>query len=135
MTVPLVIDTCAMRDSGFRNWLYAYRGRKILPVIAYVETSIYFISRGKTQAQVKQLMKRLGLDIEPLEGQSAHTMVESIMTAGIAPGSGPFYKMWRDHAIAGHAHTAPLTMVTYNVKDFDFLGDRVLTPQDAMNTL
>lgn len=121
-----------MRDKGFRAWLYHYRGRKILPIIAFVEFAIFFRSRGKDTHEVRQLMKKMNVEIEPMQGQSADSMVETIIAAGIRPNTAPFYKMWRDHAIAGHAHTAPLIVVTNNVKDFAFLANRVISPNDAM---
>lgn len=112
--------------------MYRYRGRKILPIIAFVEAAIYFTTKGKDIYQVRQILKRLDIEIQPLEGNPADAMVGSLLGIGLAPGTNEFYKMWRDHSIAGHAHTAPLLVVTYNIKDFMFLGDRVLTPTEAM---
>ncbi len=41
MPIPIVIDTSAVSDANFRDWLYNYRGRKILPMVAFVEFSVY----------------------------------------------------------------------------------------------
>lgn len=124
-----------MRDKGFRAWLYDYRGRKILPAVAYVELAVYFRSRHKTIGEVHGILNNLDVEIEPFQGQAAEAMVEILLAHGIMPGTGDYYKMWRDHSIAGHAHTAPLTVVTYNVADFAFLHPRVITPVDAMRYL
>lgn len=129
MPDPIVIDTNAMQDRGFRPWLYNYRGRKIFPLICFVELSVFLRSRGRSIGAIKGLLKTLGVEIEPFHMKYAYIAIET----GVA--FHDFKKNWRDHMIGAHAHTAPLRLITYNQKDFQFLGDRVMSPQDAMQKL
>jgi predicted nucleic acid-binding protein len=129
MPDPIVLDTSAISDQGFRGWLFSYRGRKILPMVAFVEFSVFLRSRNRTHAQIMQVLRKLGIEIEPFGQKQANTAVDtSVQTRD-------FKKNWRDHMIAGHAHTPPLRLITYNVDDFRFLGNRVLTPESAMKEL
>ncbi len=75
------------------------------------------------------LLRRFGVEIEPLGQSQAQAAVETAVAAK------DFKKSWRDHMIGGHAHTAPLKLVTHNVVDFAFLGNRVITPHQAMTDL
>ncbi len=129
MPVPIVIDTSAVSDANFREWLYNYRGRKILPMVAFVEFSVYLRSRGKSQGQIVGLLARFGIEIEPFGQAYAYRSIDTAVAAR------DFKKNWRDHMIAAHAHTAPLKLITYNVDDFSFLGNRVMSPTQAMAEL
>jgi len=129
MPPPLVIDTSAITDQNFRYWLYNYRGEKILPMVAFVELSVFLQSRHKSKGQIMELLRRSGISIQPFGQAHANRAVETAIAAG------DFKKNWRDHMIGGHAHTAPMKLITYNVVDFKFLGPRVMTPQQAMQEL
>lgn len=129
MPPPIVIDTNAFRDRDFRYWLLTYRGEKILPMVAFVEFAFFLQSRGKSYEQVMSLVGRFRVHIQPFGQVHAKRAIETSIAAG------DFSKNWRDHMIAGHAHTAPMILITYNVDDFAFLGHRVMTPQQAMREL
>lgn len=129
MPIPIVIDTSAVSDGNFRVWLYNYRGRKILPMVAFVEFSVFLRSRGRSFDHILALLRRFGIEIEPMGQSQGLRAIETAVAAR------DFKKTWRDHMIAGHAHTAPFKLVTYNVDDFSFLGNRVITPKQAMAEL
>ena len=124
---PIVIDTCALRDRDFMRWLRDYRGRKILPVVAYTELLVHFVgTKGKTKEQVRNWLRSAGVEIEacfPIHAERA---------AETGVNQDDFSENARDHLIAAHAHTPPLLLTTYNKKDFRFLGRRVKTPQELM---
>lgn len=129
MPTLLVLDTCAMRDTGFWKWLKRYNGRKVLPVVAYTELSVYFVGkRGKTQDEVDSLLHSLGIEIDWFRHDKARTAVR------ISVNMGDFHENWRDYMIASHAFTAPWTVVTNNVDDFAFLMPRVKTPYEIQNS-
>ncbi len=126
MNLPLVIDTSALRDRGFRYWLGRYHGRKILPAVAYTEICVYFIGmKNKTQEQVDGMLYSMGLKIEWFRTNEARKAAE----LGISLSD--FSNNARDYMIAAHAYTAPWVVVTYD-SDFDFLGTRAKTPQEIM---
>lgn len=129
MPDPIVIDTNALEDRDFRYWLVSYRGRKILPMVCFVEFAVFLRSRGRSLGKIKGLIRSFGAEIEPFSQKHAQVAVETAILAG------DFRKNWRDYMIAAHAHTAPLKLITYNTKDFQFLGRRVLTPQQARKNL
>jgi len=129
LPAPIVIDTSAIQDRDFRDWLYHYRGRKVLPMVGFVEFSVFLRSHGRSHEDIMKLFKRFGIEIEPFGQKQANVSVETAVAAR------DFKKNWRDHMIAGHAHTAPLRLITYNESDFLFLGSRVMNPQAAMREL
>ena len=57
---------------------------------------------------------------------------EAIRTIEIALETGDFKRNARDYMIAAHASIPPWVVVTNNIKDFSFLGDRAKTPQQIM---
>lgn len=123
---PLVLDTNSFRNTDFLFWLRSYNGQKILPVIADVELGVFFESQGEPLDKVQSLLNRTGVTIEwfrPEDGRVA------IQTAGMTK---DFSENARDHLIGAHAASPPRHLVTENIDDFTFLGDRVLTPRDAM---
>lgn len=130
MSTPLVLDTCALTDRSFWPWLKKYHGRKVLPSIAYTEISVYFVgSRNKTQEQVDSMLNGLGITVEWYRHVDARRAVE------ISLSNGDFSRNWRDYMIASHAYIAPWIVVTKNVKDFEWLGNRVKTPGEAQRAL
>ncbi len=122
---PIILDTCALRDRDFVRWLRDYRGRKVLPTVAYAELLVFFIgTKGRTKEEVRRWLTATGIEIEPMTPFHAEKGAEN----GIA--GGDFHDHAMDYLIGAHAHTPPLVMVTNNKKDFGFLGSRVWTPEE-----
>ncbi|MBI2078985.1 MAG: hypothetical protein HYT80_11555 [Euryarchaeota archaeon] len=119
--------------SDFRYWLQKYRGVKKLPVVAFVEFAA-LLQPKRSMAQIMGFIRAAGLYIEDLGLDLGHRAVASI---GFAQEGEVFdwVKDWRDHVIASHAHTAPVILVTDNVEDFGFLGNRVYSVQDCYDRL
>ncbi|MHB1709630.1 MAG: PIN domain-containing protein [Thermoplasmataceae archaeon] len=127
-TPPIVIDTCSFRDRNFIKTLGNYHGKKIISAITYSEMQIYLISKKKKEpSYFDRLLRGAGIEVEDYSKENG------LQTALYGVDMGDFSRLFRDYSIASHAHIAPWIVVTYNVKDFSFLNDRVLTPQDFIN--
>ena len=127
----IVIDSCViMNDGDMLRWLGRYRGDKIFPLMAYIEYSIAKRRRGKSQADIDHSIKKIAkMEISHFTEREAKNVIE-IVTRYIDPADDRnFRDDWRDCVIASYAYVAPTKIVTYNVSDFNFLGDRVITPQ------
>ncbi len=122
---PLIIDTCVFRDSSFIQKLKNYHGRKCISPITYVEMQIFLIGKKKKeQFYFDDLLKRAKIEIMTLRKE------EAVAATVIGIGNGEFNKNSRDYMIASHAYTAPWIVITYNKRDFIYLGERVLNPDE-----
>jgi len=127
MPDPLVLDSSVFKFTDFIQWLRRHHGRKILPVVAYTEISVWYVSiKGKDQSYVDDIISRARIELEWYTPHIAWRAVE------FASASGDFSDHARDYMIAAHAYTAPRMIVTENKKDFAFLGDRVCSPDELM---
>ena len=61
--------------------------------------------------------------------------IEAQKAADIGVNTGDFSENARDYMIGAHAYIAPWILITYNKRDFSFLGDRVKEPYEFMNSL
>ena len=130
MSDPIVLDASAFRDRSFHRWLLDYHGVKKIPAIAYCEILVYQVHiRGSSVERVNELLRRLAIEIEWFLPKHA------AIAAQTGWDGKQFTMHARDHMIGAHAATPPHRMITYNKEDFVFLGNRVLTPQEAMDQL
>ena len=122
---PIVIDSNVFRDLSFINWLRSYHSRKVIPAIAYTEVLVYVTSvRGKTAGSFDALLRTAGIEIEWYRKEQARS------AARFGADGGDFSQNARDYMIAAHASLAPWVVITNNIQDFSFLGDRVKTPYE-----
>jgi len=127
-TPPIVIDTCSFRDGSFVRSLENYHGKKIISAITYSEMQIYLIStKNKESTYFDSLLHGAGIEV------GNYSKANGLITAFYGVDMGEFSRLFRDYAIASHAAIAPWIVVTNNVKDFAFLNDRVMTPQNFIN--
>lgn len=123
---PLVIDTNALHDKDFVKFLPTYHGRKILPVIAYIEASIHLRAK-KTTEQILELLKVLGVKVEQMTTDQAHGAIEAAIEGR------DFADNAHDYLIGSFATSPQHIVVTHNKKDFTFLPDKqVLSPLEVM---
>jgi hypothetical protein len=94
-----------------------------LPIVAYIEAAHYFGRRGR-RATFRRALEAAGVEIEWLRQVQAEAAIDC------AEGKDDFSDHAGDYAIAGHVH-AGRTLVTSNVKDFEFLP-HVVRPQEIM---
>ena len=130
LKAPIVLDTNTFDRKDFLNWLKFYREEKNLPAVAYAELYVYFVGEKKqTQEGLDYLLRRLDIKFHHL-GKT-----HCVFGGEIGLERGDFEKHCRDYLIAGHAYNPPYIVITENIKDFDFLGDRVMTVDEAMSKL
>lgn len=126
MPPPLVLDANSFSASGFRHWLGSYRGVKLLPAVAYAELGVHL---GRVDPDALDAgLARAGVEVEWLTADIARIAVE----LGLA--GGEWERNARDYLIGAHAASPPRLLVTTNVKDFGFLGDRVRSPIAVMSS-
>ncbi|MHB8584865.1 MAG: type II toxin-antitoxin system VapC family toxin [Thermoplasmatota archaeon] len=123
----LVLDTNAFAEAPFRHWLKDFRGGKVLPVVAYVETGVHWLNVGRSLEELDALLAGLRVEVEwihrgqgKIAAQTGHQMKD-------------FSKNARDHLSGSHAMASNRYLITRNQGDFTFLGSRVLTPEAAMS--
>jgi len=128
MNEPLILDTCVFSDRSFLYKLKKYHGRKIIPAVAFCELYYHSLCKGKEDAIMK-LFSKLDIEIEEFDARRARN------AALYSKGYGKFDKNFRDYMIGSHAYPPPRKMITDNKKDFEFLEDRVLSPNELDNIL
>ncbi len=123
---PLVLDTNVFSRKDFLSWLDSYHGKKRLPVVAFAEICVKRLDSQDGMSRLKALLNRLNINIERMGSRIAeHGAVWGYRGED-------FSDKARDYLIGAHAHTAPLVFVTENKKDFWFLDDRAVTPDECM---
>lgn len=120
---PIVIDTCVFRDPGFIEWLKTYHNKKVISSVTYMEMQTFWIGKkNKDFRFFDRLLRLAGIEIQCYNKEQALATAEHRIRSNFN------VKDMRDAMIASHASIAPWIVVTFNVKDFSFLGDRVLDP-------
>lgn len=129
MADPLVIDTCALRHKDFLSWLVHYRGRKILPAVAYCEFCFHMVVlRRKTINDANYILRCSGIEVEDFTKNLGSNVAFNCRGMD----EPDFRRDWRDYMIGAHASIAPLKLITDNIDHFTFLGDRVFEPHAFM---
>lgn len=122
---PLVLDTNALADRSFREALATYTGLKRVPAVAYTELAVLALARKGAIEPLDRILREVGIEVERFQWDEARTAAWTGVEAG------DFSENARDHLIGAHAASPPRILVSRNVDDFGFLGDRVLTPREA----
>ncbi len=123
---PLVLDTNVLNDLSFQRALGSYHGPKLLPAVAYAELAVHVLHRDDTLENLDNILRRAGVDVAWFRHGHARTAARTGALVG------DFSENARDHLIAAHAVGPDRVLVTHNITDFTFLGDRALTPARAM---
>jgi len=128
MNDPIILDTCVFSDKSFLYKLEKYHGDKIIPAVAFCELYYHYLCTGKEDFILK-LFSKLDIVIEEFDAVRAKN------AALYSEGYGKFEENFRDYMIGSHAYPPPRKMITDNKKDFEFLKDRVLSPDELENIL
>lgn len=124
---PIVIDTCSFRDSNFVRKLATFHGRKVISTIAYSEMQVYLMYRKKKDSSYfDKILNNANIEIQDFSRENG------LQTAIFGKDMGNFSKLFRDYAIASHAYLPPWIVVTNNKRDFEFMGERVMSPNEFM---
>lgn len=129
MSDPLILDTNVFSRKDFLRWLDTYHGEKKLPVVAYAEICVDRINNGEDVQNLRKLLNKLNITIERLDSKIAE------VGALWGQRGEDFSDNARDYLIGAHAHTPPLKLITDNTRDFWFLKERVLTPDECIRRL
>ncbi len=125
MNEPLVLDTNALNNKDLMYWLRSYRGQIILPIIAYCEFCFYqSVLRGKSIYEIDRLLNSANIGIRNMTKKDATCVIDICQDID----EPEFKKNWRDYMIGAFAHLPPHRLITENVDDFEFLGNRVIDP-------
>ena len=126
---PVVIDSCVFSQStDFIYWLKGYHATKIISSITYAELQVYFIGKKKKDPTFfDSILKRSRIDVQWFRKG------EALNTAYFGSASASFAENFRDFMIGSHASIAPWIVVTNNIRDFFFLGERVMLPNEFKN--
>lgn len=81
--------------------------------------------KHKDDSYFDHILHEAGVEIQN------YSKTHGLITANFGGNMGEFSKMFRDYAIASHAFLRPWIVVTNNMKDFEYLADRVLSPIDC----
>jgi tRNA(fMet)-specific endonuclease VapC len=123
--VKIILDTNVFSHGKFCKWLLENREEKYLPSVAYLEFSYHHLKKGNTQSMVDAFLDEMNIIIVPFTSKEAKIAAETPL------GSRDFAKNARDYAIGATAISIGGTMVTNNLKDFNWL-DQITTPDELM---
>jgi len=125
MNEPLVLDTNALNSKDLMYWLRSYRGKVILPIIAYCEFCYYqIVLKRKTINQIDALLRTSNIEIRNMSKSDVSCVIDICQDIK----EPEFKKNWRDYMIGAFAHLPPHRLNTENVDDFEFLGNHVIDP-------
>lgn len=119
----LVVDANAFSSKDLWHWLPTYRGRKILPVIAFVEVGVHRAAQGRLE-RFSAYLAESRIEVEWMRSAEGDRAIAAALEFG------DFGEHAHDYMIAGHVY-GERVLVTSNVKDFKFLAN-VVTPDEAM---
>ena len=78
MNVKLVLDTCAMRDRDFIQWLTQRKsGEVCLPSVAYMELYRQTIAGKRSAVGLSELLKKCNIKILPFENARPRSLQNS----------------------------------------------------------
>lgn len=123
--MKLVLDTNVFNNKKFCNWLLNNDEEKYLPATAYMEYLYHNLKRGNTESMVNAFLKQMNLTVIPF-GKD-----EASKAAKIAIGNWDFSENARDYEIGATAIKLNARLVTYNLKDFNWM-DNINTPDQIM---
>jgi predicted nucleic acid-binding protein len=132
---PLALDTCAISNWDFMNWLRPYHKEKVISPIVYAEFSAHMLKKKKGHRDVQKLLYTAGIEVTPFGVQHAERAADIIYETGDAYKCDKCNKTnWNDCLITAHVPLPPYLFITENVKDFYSLLDknRIKTPNNLM---
>ena len=125
--MKLVLDANVFNSKNFCNWLLNSDFEKYLPAIAYMEYLYRHLKNGNTESMVNAFLEQMNITVVPF---GKHDAVEA---ANASIGQWDFSENAHDYAIGATAITLSATLVTNNIKHFQWMDD-VLTPDEVMDS-
>ena len=135
MNVKLVLDTCAMRDKDFVDWLMRRKsGDVCLPSVAYMELYRQTLGARRSVNGLKELIRKCNIKILPFDKQNAE-VAAGYMARNIKVCEKCNKLDWTDTMIYASVGNPPTIFVTANIEDFPTeYADFIKTPSQIMRT-
>jgi predicted nucleic acid-binding protein len=132
---PIIIDTNVLSDTHFLHWLRMYRAEKIIPPIVYAEYAYHFLVKGRDLSALDRALNAAQIRVGEMDKHhSAHGANFAFICrqpyCGDPSRDIQWLRTWRDSLIASFAAIPPFRMITNNIDDFNFLGERAMTPYE-----
>jgi len=123
------------RNRPFLEWLrYTNKHQLEISIIVYVETLLWYKSRGIKRTDFEEELQRLGVDVAELSRDIADKTNANALKHRK---TFPFKQHARDYVIGTSALEHKATLLTYNLNDFKWVtaeGGTVCTPETFLTT-
>lgn len=122
-----VLDTNVFSHKKFCEWLKTNKCDAYLSTVAYTELLYHYSKRvGKIDTFVDDFLDVLKVKVLPFDKECAHIATKA------AIGHWDFKTNVRDYMIGSLSVTLKCPLITKNIKDFEWLEEQVLTPEDFL---
>ena len=133
--MKLTLDSGVFRNRPFLEWLrYTNKHQLEISIITYVETLLWYRSRGLKRTDFDEELENLGISIRELSQDLADKTTTNALKHRKAF---PFKHHARDYVIGTSALEYEATLITYNSDDFKWVteeGGTVHTPESLLAT-
>ena len=123
------------RNRPFLEWLrYTNKHQLEISIITYVETLLWYRSRGFKKTDFDEELESLGMDVTKLSQEMADKITGNALKHRK---TFPFKHHARDYVIGTSALENKATLITYNLDDFKWVteeGGTVYTPESFLAT-
>ena len=131
--MKLALDSGVFRNRPFLGWLrYTNKHQLQISIIAYVETLLWYKSRGLKKTDFDEELENLGIDVTELSQDLADKTTANALKHRK---TSPFKHHARDYVIGTSALECKATLITYNLDDFEWVteeGGTVHTPESFL---
>ncbi|MCL2149178.1 MAG: PIN domain-containing protein [Methanomassiliicoccaceae archaeon] len=131
----IVLDTCALRDKVFMDWLKGYTGDIRIPPVVYMEMCRQQTERGLPVAELDEWLRIKNISVLRFDKNDARIAAELMAGRGSKP-CGKCGKMdWFDAIVASHFDKGDY-LITNNRDGFPTSGvfeGRILTTDEFMS--
>lgn len=136
MNVKLVLDTCAVRNRDFVQWLIERTsGDVCIPSVAYMELYRQTINNKRSIDSLLRLMRLCNIKVLPFDRHDAEVAAQYMAReTKVCPACNKLD--WTDTMIYASVGNPPTVFVTENVNDFPTdHAEYIMTPQRVMDTM
>ena len=131
----LMIDTCAMSDKRFLDWLRGYSGPKKISAVSYMEYLAFLLDIGRTAEWADDFMNKLKIRVEHFDKDDAVNATFMIHEHKMLERRCPSCRQinWNDTMVASHGRNYSCVLVTENVRDFPYSDSmQIMTPEQVI---
>ena len=126
--MKIVLDTNIFNNKKFCEWLLDSPEKKYLPAFAYLEYLYHHLKKGNTESMVDTFLEQMNVSVIPFDREEV-----LVATVG-AIGRWDFKYNARDYSIGATAEKLNGTLITNNIKDFNWLKN-VKTPGEMLKNV